>query len=88
VVQLSFNRPVFAFGVEMEPDPFIVDTMTAQFFNGAALQGTITMPVAGSAGSQEFAGFTNTTPFTRVVLSEATADFAFAQVRYSLNPLF
>ena len=69
------------FGFEAEPNPFGVFDMTASFFSGAAMVGSISQGVDGFAGARLFAASTDTA-FTKVVFSCAGCDFAIAQVRY------
>ena len=83
---LSFSQPLLTFGVEAEPDPFSVHTITADFYNGATLVGSISLGVDGNAGARLFAAdATGGTQFTSVVFT-SDADFALAQFRYSLVP--
>ena len=83
-VTLSFSAPIKTFGMEMEPNSFSTYTMTADFYDGAALVGTISMPVTGSAGAKLFAGASTSQQFTSVVVSVpgAAVGYAIAQVRY------
>ena len=78
---ISFTEPLKTFGFELEPDNFAVEEVTAQFFNGASLVGTIDLFPNGSAGALLFAGTTDT-QFTSVVITDlAGGDFAIAELR-------
>src|ERR1039457_5809848 len=68
-------------GFELEPDNFAVEEVTAQFFDGANLVGTIDLFPNGSAGALLFAAQTDG-QFTSVVITDlAGGDFAIAQLR-------
>src|SRR5262249_44012145 len=86
-VTLSFSKGVSTFGVEMEPNFGGTRTMTADFYNGATLEGEIALSVNNFEGAQLFAA-TTTDQFTKVVLSAPASarGFALAQVRYPLQP--
>ena len=78
---ISFTEPLKTFGFELEPDNFAVEEVTAQFFNGASLVGTIDLFPNGSAGALLFAGTTDS-QFTSVVITDlAGGDFAIAELR-------
>ena len=80
---LNLSTSVRTFGFEMEPNQFQPFSMTAQFFNGATLIGTITQSVNGSAGARLFAALTNTDSFNRIVITSGdNTGFAIAQIRY------
>jgi hypothetical protein len=81
---LTLSSSVNTFGFEMEPNNFGVFSMTAQFFNGATLIGTITQNVDGNAGARLFAALTNTDSFNRIVITSpaGAAGFAIARLRY------
>ena len=72
-------------GMEIEPDNFAVETVTASFYNQAnVLIDTISLAVNGDAGALLFA-LTDTTPgasISKIVVSDtAPDDFAVAQLR-------
>jgi PEP-CTERM motif len=68
-------------GFELEPDNFAVEEVTAQFFDGTNLVGTIDLSPNGSAGALLFAAQTDQA-FTSVVITDlAGGDFAIAQLR-------
>ena len=68
-------------GFELEPDNFAVEEVTAQFFDGANLVGTIDLSPNGSSGALLFAAQTDEA-FTSVVITDlAGGDFAIAQLR-------
>jgi hypothetical protein len=85
---LTFSQPLLTFGVELEPNPFVVAPLTATFLSGPAVVGSITLNVDGAGGARLFAATTTTEPFTGVILSApAPADgLALAQVRYTAIP--
>ncbi|MFI5117650.1 MAG: PEP-CTERM sorting domain-containing protein [Terriglobales bacterium] len=82
---ISFS-PTSIMGFELEPDNFAVEEVTAQFFNGTNLVGTIDLFPNGSAGALLFAAQTDQT-FTSVVITDlAGGDFAIAQLREGNPP--
>ena len=79
---LTFS-PASIVGFELEPDNFAVEEVTAQFFDGTNLVGTIDLSPNGSAGALLFAAQTDQA-FTSVVITDlAGGDFAIAQLRYA-----
>jgi hypothetical protein len=90
-VTFSFSTPLTVFGLEAEPDAFSQGffPVSATFFNGASLLGTITNSLDGTTGALFAAS--STTPITSVVLSiagngpdPAGTDPGIAQFRYAL----
>jgi PEP-CTERM motif len=79
---LTLANSTTLFGFELEPNTLVPSSMTAEFFNGAVLLGSITQAVDGNAGARLFAARTTTGSFNRVVIT-GTDDFALAQVRYA-----
>jgi len=81
---IGLSLPAYTFGFELEPDLYEIDPVTARFYDGASLVGTISQSVNGEGGALLFAATTTTSPFTSVVITDAyTADdFAIAQQRY------
>ena len=78
--------PTQILGFELEPDNFAVEEVTAQFFNGANLVGTIDLFPNGQAGALLFAAQTDEA-FTSVVITDlAGGDFAIAQLREGTPP--
>ena len=68
-------------GFELEPDAFQQDEVTAQYFNGATLLGTIDLFPNGSSGALLFAA-QSSSDITSVVITDLTSDdFAIAQLR-------
>ena len=81
----SFSSPVYVFGFEGEPDFLGFDEITASFYNGSTLVGTIDQNVNGTGGALLFAALTTTSPFTSVAVNDVDGDdFAIARQRYSL----
>ena len=81
---LTFSNPLDIFGVEAEPNPFDVRTITAMFYNGANLVGSFSRDINGSAGARLLAASaTAGDVFTSVTIS-SNIDFALAQFRYDL----
>ena len=76
---LNLNQVATIGGFELEPNPFSVQTFTAQFFNGATLIETVTQSLTGQAGARLFA-IDNLAGFNRIVVT-GTSDFAIARVR-------
>lgn len=85
---LTLSQPVFEFGVEMEPSTLGIFPMTATFYNGGVIAGTIFQNVNGFKGARLFAALTHDQPFTKVVLdiSSNSQGFGFTQVRYGNVP--
>ena len=83
-VRLDLSTPAKTFGLEMEPNVHALYPMTADFYNGASLVGSVSMSVDGDAGARLFAGATTSEQFTHVVLSTTSGagGYALAQVRY------
>jgi hypothetical protein len=79
-LDLSFNGGVGIFGLEAQPNTEVPSLITASFFNGGTLLGTIPINVNGNGGARLFAAQT-TGLFTRVSLT-STDDFAIARLRY------
>jgi hypothetical protein len=84
-VTLSLTTAAVAFGVEMEADIFGTDNLTAKFYDGANLLGTISQSVTTPSGALLFAASTNQA-FTSVVLSTPGGGLGIgiAEVRYAL----
>jgi hypothetical protein len=81
----TFSSPVDVWGFEAQPNPFAVFSITADFFSGATMLGTITRPVDGNAGARLFAAVADFgTSFTHVRV-RSDVDFAVAQLRYRLD---
>lgn len=80
---LTLSQPVNIFGFEAEPNPFSTHSMTAYFYNGSTLVGSITRDVNGNSGARLFAAYGDW--FDRVVFS-SNVDFAIGNVRYGMGP--
>lgn len=81
----TFSKPIDVWGFEAQPNPFDVFDITAEFFNGATLVGTITRSVDGNGGARLFAAIADFgSTFTSVRVT-SSADFAVAQLRYRLD---
>lgn len=82
-VTMSLSRQVFAFGFEIEPNPFETVPITVQFVlsSGGTVVGVIAREINGNAGARLMAG-RSTVAFDRVTIVSNT-DFAIAQLRYS-----
>jgi hypothetical protein len=95
-VTMTFGVPVTTFGVEMMPNTptlFSGYTITAKFFDGSTLVGTISKSLLSPGGAALFAAFTTTEDFTSVNLTAqsgsfplGTSGFLVAQVRYTAVP--
>ncbi len=81
-VDFVFSTPLLIFGFEAEPNPFGPYDLTATFYNGADVVGTITRTVDGNAGARLFAAQTADLMFTSVNAT-SSVDFAQAQFRYA-----
>jgi hypothetical protein len=82
-VTMTLSSPESTFGFEAEPDNFIQEQMTAIFYNGASVLGSITLDPNGDSGALLFAA-SDSTPFTSVqIANSAGDDFAIANIRYS-----
>ena len=84
-VTLTLTTAAVAFGVEMETDTFGTDNLTANFYDGANLLGTVSRSVTTPDGALLFAASTNQA-FTSVVLSTpgGGVGIGIAEVRYAL----
>ena len=80
----TLSTPAATFGVEAEADTFGTDTISANFFNGVTLLGTISQSVTTPSGSMLFAGTSTGLPITSVTVSETgpATGLGFAQLRY------
>ena len=81
---LTLAVPVTTFGFEIEPDTFGVFTISAAYYSGGTLLGTISQSINGNAGALLAAG-SSTSPITSVVITAPAGanGFAMAQFRYS-----
>ncbi len=81
----TLSTPAATFGVEAEADTFGTDTISANFFNGVTLLGTISQSVTTPSGSMLFAGTSTGLPITSVTVSETgpATGIGFAQLRYA-----
>lgn len=84
-LEFGFSTPLTVWGFEAEPTPFAVFDVTAEFYNGATLLGTITRPVDGNAGARLFAAIADPGDSFTSVRVTSGADFAVAQLRYTLS---
>lgn len=92
-VTMTFSVPVTTFGVEMMPNtPTLIGgyTMTARFYDGSTLVGTISQSLDSPGGARLFAASTTTEEFTSVELTAqagkypiGTSGFVVAEVRYA-----
>ena len=71
-------------GFELEPDNFAVEEVTAQYFNGGTLLGTIDLFPNGSSGALLFAAQSSSDITSVVITDLAGGDFAIAQLRAGL----
>jgi hypothetical protein len=85
-VTLSLSNAVQTFGFEAQPDQFGPFTITANFFSGFDLVGSIVRDVDGDSGARLFAGTVTdaTGLITSVQVSTGGQDFGIAQLRYAL----
>jgi hypothetical protein len=89
-MDFSPSSTVTTFGFEAEPAAWALHDITAEFYNGLTLLGTILFSVDGDGGAQLFAAtlddfgadLGNVDKFTRVVVS-SDADFAIGRIRYA-----
>lgn len=83
-VTISFSSPVSVFGFEAEPNDFNLHPMSALFYSGASLVGTVPLVVNGSYGARLFAAYAGPgASFDSVVIStDDTTGFAIGQLRY------
>ncbi len=82
-IWMSLSRPVFVFGFEAEPNPFVEHAMTADFYDaGMNPLGSITRNVHGRAGARLFAASVD--PISLVRFS-SRVDFAVGAFRYSYS---
>jgi hypothetical protein len=86
---LTLSSGVTTFGLEIEPNTFGSYDITATFYNGSTVLGTVTRNINGSAGALLAAASSSGTPITRVVISSVAGanGFAIAQLRYGATPV-
>ena len=83
---MTLSAPTTTFGFELEPFTYAVYSTTVEFYNGAALVGSIIQAVDGYYGARLFAAQAD--PFTSVVVHcDDTGGFAIAQLRYNAVPI-
>jgi hypothetical protein len=82
---LTLSKQVYAFGFEIEPNPRQLEPISVNFvlMSGPTVVGVISRSVDGNGGARLIAG-RSTAAFDRVEIT-SQADFAIAQIRYSLN---
>lgn len=84
-VTFTFDNPLSIWGFEVQGNPYDLRTFTLDFYDGAALIGTITRTINGNGGARLMAGQAGVgEKFTSVKLSSNTS-FAIAQLRYQLS---
>jgi PEP-CTERM motif len=82
---LSLSTLAKTFGFELEPDLFQTDEVTAGFYKGGNLIGSLDLFPNGSAGALLFAA-SDAGGFDQVVINDLSGDdFAIAQVRYGFT---
>ena len=83
---ISLSQAATTFGFELEPDLYQTDEVTASYFSGSTLVGTIDLFPNGNSGALLYAASTTTNPFTSVVINDVSGDdFAIARQRYSTS---
>lgn len=82
---LTLSSGVATFGLEVEPNTFGSFDITATFYNGSTVLGTVTRNINGNAGALLAAASSGGAPITSVVISSAAGanGFAIAQLRYA-----
>lgn len=80
----EFSAPLSIWGFEAQPNPFGLLDITADFYQGITLLGSITRTVDGNSGARLFAAETDTGFFFSRVVVTSNADFAVAQLRYAI----
>lgn len=81
-VTLDLSQPAIIFGFEIEPNPFTLESFTADFVDtgsGTTVE-TVAVQAHGSSGARLLAA-SLASPADRVIIT-GTSDFAIAQVRY------
>ena len=82
---ITLSRPASIFGFELEPNFFLAEETTADFYSGSTLVGTIDLFPDGNGGALLFAASTTTDPFTSIVINNLDGDdFAIARQRFAL----
>ena len=84
---ITVNSPANVVGFELEPDNFAVEEVTAQYFNGGTLLGTIDLSPNGQAGALLFAAQSDQDITSVVITDLAGGDFAIAQLRAGEVPV-
>ena len=85
LLTLNLQVPSTTFGIEVQPG--FTSNMTASFYQGSTLVGSITRNVNDTSGALLFAATSYSNPFTivRVSAPAAAQGFAMAQFRYSTS---
>ena len=82
-LNITLSTPAQTFGVEVEPDSFgVFHTITATFYNGATIVGSIPVTFATGNSSARLLAATTDTQFTNIQLTIDGTDFATAQFRF------
>lgn len=82
---MTLTMPSTTFGFELAPGNGTSNTITADFYQGATLVGTVTQTMNYTNDAKLFAATSYDNPFTSVVVSApvAAGGYAMAQFRYS-----
>lgn len=86
---ISFSKPLQTFGVEIEVELWnVTSPITAAFFHGTTLVGSITQTIGGFQGARLFAAHTDTENFDSVVIYDPSSPsgYGIGQFRYAVVP--
>ena len=81
-LEIRLDSSSLVFGFEAEPQPFGIHTITADFYGGGVLRGSISRDVEGDSGARLFAGFSSLG--IDDIFINSTDDFGIAQLRYGV----
>ena len=79
-LEIQLTSSALVFGFETEPNGFATSFITADFFGGGILRGSVTQSVTGDGGARLFAGFSSL-GIDHIFIT-ATDEFGIAQLRY------
>ena len=82
---ILLKNPATTFGFELEPNNSFPEEVTAAFYSGSTLVGTLDLTPSGNSGALLYAASTTTDPFTSVMINNLAGDsFAIARQRLTL----
>ena len=88
---ICFSRPLQTFGLEIQlQDPTITNNVTAKFYKGRLLVGSVTRTIGGASSARLLAAHSDTTFFDSIQIqgpsSQPVTGYAVAEIRYAVAP--